>query len=133
MNEELFWLCLTVVLTAVLWVPYIIHYIIEVGLIPALVNANAKANPDPGWARRLLNAHNNALENLAIFAPLVLALAVLKISTPVTVMAAMIYFFARLAHVILYTLGIPAGRTLAFATGFFCNMALAWVLYGALA
>ena len=40
----------------------------------------------------------NAIENLAVFAPLVLVAAIIEVSTKATVLSAQIYVAARLAH-----------------------------------
>jgi uncharacterized MAPEG superfamily protein len=59
----------------------------------------------------------NAIENLAVFAPLVLVAAIIEVSTKATVLSAQIYVAARLAHYVIYTAGIPVVRTLAFLIG----------------
>jgi uncharacterized MAPEG superfamily protein len=72
-----------------------------------------------------MNAHRNAVENLVVFATLVLTLRALNISTGATVTACAVFFYARLAHAVVYTLGIPVLRTLAFAVGFAAQAVLA--------
>jgi uncharacterized MAPEG superfamily protein len=47
----------------------------------------------------------------------VLVATALQVSTPVTRAAAVAYFFARLAHVLVYTFGVPVMRTLTFTVG----------------
>jgi uncharacterized MAPEG superfamily protein len=69
------------------------------------------------WAQRAIRAHENAVENLAIFVPAVLVATALHVSTPVTRAAAVAYFFARLAHVLVYTFGVPVMRTVTFTVG----------------
>ena len=76
------------------------------------------------WAERMKAAHYNSVENLVVFAALVLMAHVLGISNDTTVLACQVYFWARLAHVALYTLAVPWGRTLAFATAWLCQVAL---------
>ena len=134
-NKEIYWLVLTVVLTSTIWVPYILERILRVGLFAALGLVEAdkeKANAAPNWAIRMMKAHSNAVENMVIFAPLILTLAILNVSTEVTVQASMIYFFARLVHLIVYTFKIPVLRTLSFLVGFACQLFLAHALLGAL-
>ena len=58
-------------------------------------------------------AHDNAVENLVVFVPLVLILAELDYSTKWTAYACAVYFWARVAHLIVYTMGLPVFRTLA--------------------
>jgi fatty acid desaturase len=60
----------------------------------------------------MMAAHTNAVENLIVFAPLVLAARALSIATAVTAFACALYFWSRLAHVVVFTLGIPVLRTL---------------------
>lgn len=137
-SGEVFWLTLTVLMTALFWVPYIINRIVENSAWTALSNPNPDPNPDPNsgskalWAQRMMRAHSNAVENLVIFAPLALAVHILGVSTSATVAACMIYFFSRAAHFIVYTLGIPVLRTVVFAIGFIAQMTLGLTLLGAL-
>jgi uncharacterized MAPEG superfamily protein len=69
-------------------------------------------------------AHDNAVENLIIFAPLVLILNAVDYSSKWTVLACAVYFWARVAHLIVYTLGLPVFRTLAFTVGFIAQVVL---------
>ena len=75
-------------------------------------------------------AHKNAVENLVVFAPAVLVAHLVGVSSGVTTTAAILYFFARLAHYVVYTAGIPVARTLAFAVGAFSTLAIALAVLG---
>lgn len=110
-------------LTAVLWMPYIINQIAVRGLIAAV---GYPENPKPlsGWAAKMKSGHANAIENLVIFATLVLIANAAGISNATTVLACELYFWARLVHVLAYTFAIPWVRTLAFLAGFGCQVAL---------
>ena len=130
LSTELFWLTLTITMTALIWMPYIVNRIIEHGVWPALTNPQPDLRPKAQWAERLMRAHDNAVENLIIFAPLVLILQVTGTSTTATTNACMIYFFVRLSHLVIYTLAIPFFRTLAFLAGFICQMVLAFTVLG---
>jgi uncharacterized MAPEG superfamily protein len=92
-------------------------------------NPTPGAKPHAAWAIRLMFAHDNAVENLVIFAPLVLILAQVDYSTKWTVWACAIYFWARVAHLIVYTLGLPVFRTLAFTVGFLAQVVLALAIF----
>jgi uncharacterized MAPEG superfamily protein len=81
---------------------------------------------------RLYFAHTNAVENLMIIAPLVLILDSLGHTTESTAIACAVYFWARLAHAIVYTLGIKVIRTLAFSVGFAAQAALVLAIFGKL-
>ena len=121
MTESLFWLTITVLMTALFWLPYTLELIGRIGLLPALSLAEAderKVNATPGWAERMKKAHYNAIENLVVFSTLVLIGH--SIGIPV-VLAAQVYFFARLAHFVFYTLNIGVLRTLSFFGGFFAQ------------
>lgn len=130
MPKELLWLTWTAVLTGVMWIPYILDRIQVRGLVGAMANPTPKDEAQSLWAQRLMHAHRNAIENLVVFATLVLILDALNISTPATVIACAVFFYARLAHAIIYTVGIPVLRTLAFAVGFAAEVVLVLVLFG---
>jgi uncharacterized MAPEG superfamily protein len=104
-------------LTGILWVPYILNTIAVRGLMNA-VGYPAEPKPLAAWAEKLKCAHYNAVENLVIFATLVLIANAAGISNETTVLACTVYFWARLVHVIAYTFAIPWVRTLAFVAGF---------------
>jgi uncharacterized MAPEG superfamily protein len=112
-------------LTAVMWVPYIVDRIMVRGILDA-VGYPANPKPQSPWAQRMMAAHTNAIENLVVFAALVVVTQNAGISNDATVMACMVYFWARVVHLISYTLALPWVRTLAFAAGFFCQATLAW-------
>ena len=82
LTKELLWLTLTVVLTGLLWVPYILDRIMVRGLMGAMANPSRNDPPQSPWAQRLYFAHTNAVENLVVFAVLVLVLDTMGISTP---------------------------------------------------
>ena len=67
-------------------------------------------------------AHYNAVENLVVFATIVLIANAAGISNDTTVMACNVYFWARLVHLISYTLAVPWVRTLAFAVDWICQV-----------
>ena len=125
MTTELYWMTLTVFMTALFWLPYLIDRVAVRGLWPAISGTLPEGDgPHSMWAQRAIRAHENAVENLAIFVPLVLTAHVLAISTPATRMAAVVYFAARLVHFVVYTAGVPLGRTLAFTVGWGAQMVI---------
>ena len=132
MSKELYWLTLTVILTGLLWVPYILDRVMVRGLMGAMANPSPTDAPQSQWAQRLQKAHINAVENLVIFATLVLTLSALHHSTASTVLACAVYFWARLAHAIIYWAGIPVLRTLAFTVGFLAQVVLVIAVFGKL-
>ena len=67
-----------------------------------------------GWAGRAKRAHLNMIENLVLFAALVLIAAVAGKANAMTAMGAMIFFWARVAYAVIYLAGIAWLRTLAW-------------------
>ena len=131
MTTELYWMTLTVLMTALFWVPYVLDRYVVRGIWPALGDTKAETGaPHSAWAQRAIRAHQNAVENLAIFVPAVLAAALLQISTPVTKAAVVVYFFARLGHFVVYSAGVPVLRTLAFAAGWAAQILILLTILG---
>jgi len=126
-NTELRYLALVSVLTGLLWVPYILNEIMVRGLLDAV---GYPENPRPlaRWAQRLKAAHYNAVENLVVFAALVLVAGVAGIHDPAIATAAAVYFWARVVHAAAYTLAVPWVRTLSFVVGFAMQIWIAWTL-----
>src|SRR6202166_4144378 len=129
MTRELFWLTLTVILTGLLWIPYVLNRCQVRGLSGAMANPARGDKPLAEWAPRRVLRQENAGENLIIFAPLVLILAEIDYSTKWTALACAVYFWARVAHLIVYTLGLPVFRTLAFTVGFLAQAVLALAIF----
>ena len=67
-----------------------------------------------GWAGRARRAHLNMIENLVLFAALVLIAAAAGKANAMTAMGAMVFFWARLAYAIIYLAGISWLRTAAW-------------------
>jgi uncharacterized MAPEG superfamily protein len=129
MSRELFWLTATVILTGLMWIPYIIDRAMVRGPMGAMANPSPNDKPQSAWAMRVYFAHTNAVENLIVFAPLVIILDALNISTTVTATACAVYFWARLAHAIVYGLGVAVLRTLAFVAAFAAQVVLVLAIF----
>ena len=125
MSAELGYLTWVTTFTALMWVPYILNMIMVRGLLDAV---GYPENPEPmaPWAERMKAAHYNAIENLVVFAALVLIAHAAGIHNQATALAAAIYFWARVIHFVAYTFRIPWVRTLAFVVGFACQITIAW-------
>lgn len=121
MTPELTYLAWVALFTALMWVPYILNMIAVRGLMDAV---GYPENPAPlaPWAERMKRAHANAVENLVVFAALVLVAHLAGVSNETTVMASMVYFWVRVLHFASYTFAIPWVRTLAFVTGSVCQV-----------
>lgn len=116
MTPELTYLVATCMLSLVLWIPYILGRISAWGLIETM-GYPARELPQPDWAKRMQKAHHNLTENLAPFAGLVIVANLASLGNDTTALGAMIFFWARVAHAVVYTMAIPVARTLSFAAG----------------
>lgn len=123
MSTDLMMLTLTAGATVLMWLPYILQRIVEHGLMPT-ITYQTDDEPIAAWAERAKRAHRNAVENLAPFAALVLVAHAIGATNAVTAAAATVYFFIRLAHYGLYTMGVPYGRTICFAIGWTALMVI---------
>ena len=71
----------------------------------------------PVWLNRARRAHANLVENLAPFAVLVIVAQITGKADATTANGAAIFFWARIAHALVYTAGIAYVRTIAFIVG----------------
>jgi uncharacterized MAPEG superfamily protein len=127
MKPEMMHLVWITIVTALVWIPYVIDRVGVWGLTDTVGYPEAP-KPQSPWARRMKAAHANAVENLVIFATLVLAANAAGINNGATVFAASLYFWARLVHLLAYTFALPWVRTLAFTGGFIAQAIFAWEL-----
>ena len=127
---ELWWLAITGVLMAVTSLPYVMDRILTSGFGAALGNPQDQELKPSVWAVRMKAAHYNCVENLVAFGPLCVAVVVAGVTDGTTALAAAAFCLSRIAYVIVYTMGIPLLRTLAFLVGWLATMALALRLLG---
>ena len=127
MKPEITYLVWVTILTALIWIPYVLDRIAVWGLTDTVGYPEAP-KPQSPWARRMKAAHGNAIENLVVFATLVLVANAVGITNSATVFAASLYFWARLVHLVAHTFALPLVRTLAFAGGFAAQAIFAWQL-----
>jgi uncharacterized MAPEG superfamily protein len=130
MKTELFYLLLTAILTALLWIPVVIGYVSSRGPLKPATYKVAPVSPLPEWVNRANRAHLNAVENFAPFAAVVLIAQVTGVSTAVTAICAAVYFYARLAHAAIHisAFGLLMARTVLFTVGWVAFMVYAVVL-----
>ncbi len=125
MTTDLKMLAWTAGITILMWLPYILAHIMDVGMMKALTyEADDKALP--AWAARAKKAHYNAIENLAPFAALIIVAQLTSQADNATAASAITYFWARVAHYVLYVAGVPFGRTLSFAVGWAAMICIFW-------
>ena len=82
----------------------------QVGL-PMLAGNRDNMPAMQGWVGRAQRAHHNLIENLVLFAVLVLVAVVAGKTNAMTLLGAQIFFWARLAYALVYYAGIPWLRT----------------------
>ena len=125
MKAELTYLVWVTILTGLMWIPYVLDRVAVRGLVES-VGYPQSPKPQSPWAQRIKAAHGNAVENLVIFATLVLVANALGITSGATAFAAALYFWSRAVHVVAYTFALPWVRTLAFTGGFAAQAIFAW-------
>src|SRR3546814_18578919 len=70
-----------------------------------------------GWMGRSHRAHLNMVENLVPFAALILAAQASGQADAWTALGAQVFFYSRIVHAVVYTVGVPWLRTLAWFGG----------------
>ena len=115
LSLELRYLIYTAILLAVIWIPYIVAHIAQVG--PVLALSYPERVDMPPWAARLKRAHYNLVENIPLFVIAVMAGELRGIHTAVTAACAMVFFWARVAHPLAVLSNIWGTRTAVFTVG----------------
>lgn len=110
MKPELMWLVWAVALTVVQMLIAVTGAFTQVGLMP-LVGNRDNFPALTGWVGRADRAHHNMLENLVLFAALVLTASFSGKANDMVVLGAQIFFWARLVYAAVYLAGIPWLRT----------------------
>ena len=110
MKPELAFVVWAVVLTFVQMLLAVSGATLQVGL-PALAGNREGLAPCTGWAGRAARAHHNMLENLVLFAALVLVAVAAGRTNSTTLLGAQLFFWARLVYALVYLAGIPWLRT----------------------
>lgn len=129
-QPEILWLSLSTVAVALMWVPHILQLIAQEGLIAAVWDPSREVPHKAAWAQRARRAHLNAVENIAVFAPLVLVALLTGRTGEATAVATAVFFFARLGHFVAYALAIPAARVILFLVGWGATMTVALAVFG---
>jgi uncharacterized MAPEG superfamily protein len=124
-TSELYSLAVISTATALMWVPYVMARMTTFGVTRAIGVPGPDYPVDTPWADRARRAHLNAIENLAVFAPLVIVATIFEVSTRMTVLATQIYVVARLVHYVIYIFAVPVVRTAAFLVGSIATIVIA--------
>lgn len=110
MKPELTLLVWSVVLAFVQVLIAVQGAMMQVGL-PALAGNREPEPKITGWAGRAQRAQRNLVENLVVFAALVLVAVAAGKTNDMTLLGAQIFFWARVAYAAVYIAGIPWLRT----------------------
>ncbi|WP_455197730.1 MAPEG family protein [Kaarinaea lacus] len=116
LTTDLKMLIATATLALLSIMPYFIAYIKYWG-IAGIVGNRENLPALPQWAQRAQAAHANLTENLVHFSVLVIVAHVTAASNEITAMGATLFFWARIAYLVIYMAGIPWLRTIAFMAG----------------
>jgi uncharacterized MAPEG superfamily protein len=114
MTPELTLLVWSAVLAFVLMLIAVAGAQLQVGL-PMLMGNREDMPPIVGWAGRARRAQLNMLEYLVLFAILVLVAQISGKTNAMMLLGCQIFFWARLAHAIVYIVGVPWLRTAVWA------------------
>jgi uncharacterized MAPEG superfamily protein len=124
MTTDLQYLAYTALLTASLWIPYIVCQTMTNGALGPQNYLDPKPRPVPLWGQRANRAHINAVEAFAPFAALILIAHVAGKADATTAFCAIAFFWLRLVHAVVYWLGFPYIRTVAFTLGWIAVIVL---------
>jgi uncharacterized MAPEG superfamily protein len=91
-------------------------------------NRDAPVEPLTGAPARAQRANANFLETFPFFAAAVLAVVALERQNPHTALATQLYFWARLAYLPVYVIGIPYLRSAIWLVSLGAILQLLWSL-----
>jgi uncharacterized MAPEG superfamily protein len=113
MKPELNLLVWAAVLTVVQVLVAVMGAFNQVGLMK-LVGNREDMPKLTGWAGRAERAHLNMLQNLVLFAALVLVAVATGKTNDMTLLGAQLFLWGRVAYAIIYLAGLPWLRTLSW-------------------
>ena len=111
MSLELTLLVWSVALTFVQMLLAVGGAVLQIGL-DDLASNRERLPAATSWAGRAQHAHRNMLENLVLFAVLVLVTEITNKNSAMTGLGAELFFWARLVYAVVYVIGVPWLRTL---------------------
>jgi uncharacterized MAPEG superfamily protein len=114
MKPELMYLAWAVALTVAQMLVAVSGAALQYGVMPLFGNREGLP-PLTAWAGRAHRAHYNMLENLVLFAALVLICVATNKTNAMTLLGAQLFFWARLAYAVIYVAGVPYLRTAVWA------------------
>src|SRR5258708_31926683 len=118
MSTDLKYLAFTALLTAALWIPYVVCQVMTNGPLQPSNYVDPTQRPLPLWGKRADRTYINAVETFAPFAALVIVAHLAGKANAMTAFWATSYFWLRLAHAVVYLLGIPSLRPTPLTIGY---------------
>lgn len=128
MTVELQFLGWTAVLTLLIRIPWMVNKVTVRGL-DTVTGYPLDSAPLSPWAHRAWIAHEDAVDNLVVFAALIIVLHLAGETTAWTRAAAAAYFWARCVHFFVYLFAIRRVKTIAFLVAFGAQLVLAWHVF----
>ena len=113
LTSEVYYLILITLFCGLLWVPYITERFFRIGIRETCGYGEKNINI-PQWASRAKLAHVNLIENLPLFAILIIVITFQDYNNQQTETGSMIFFYSRILHYFIYVFGVPYFRTLFF-------------------
>ena len=126
MTVDFTYLAYTAILTAALWIPYIVCQAMTNGFLAPTNYVDPTPRPVPTWGKRADRAHINAVESFAPYAALVLLAQVAGKADDMTAFWSASFFWLRALHAVVYWLGLPFVRTVVFTLSFVCVVGIFW-------
>ena len=133
MHEIYYYLTLSGVLTLVLWTPYIVARLFLWGPIAFLKNYTEsfpiESPQQPLWAERAQRAHLNMVETMPAFIAVALGSSYMTSASESNLVSiafwCAVFFWSRVVHALVYTLGVPFLRTPVYLVSWFAILAMA--------
>jgi uncharacterized MAPEG superfamily protein len=126
MSTDLKYLALTAILTATLWIPYVVAQVKTNGPLKPENYIDPTPRPLPDWGKRANRTYVNAVETFAPFAALVIVAHLAGKANAMTAFWATCYFWLRLAHAVVFLFGLPLVRTILFTLGYIAVAGIFW-------
>ena len=124
MSPELKYLALTALLTASLWIPYVVAQVVTNGPLKPANSCRSDAAPAAALGSAREPPLHQCSETFAPFAAIVILVQLAGKNDSMTAFWTMSYFWLRLAHAIVFLVAIPYIRTIIFVLGYVCIIGL---------
>jgi uncharacterized MAPEG superfamily protein len=128
MSPDLKYLAFTALLTASLWIPYVVAQVRTNGPLQPANYVDPTQRPLPPWGKRADRAYLNAIETFAPFAALVILIHLAAKANATTAILAASFFWLRVAHSVVFWAAIPYVRTIVFTLGYVVILGLFYQL-----